>query len=578
MSNLKIKNQKSKIKIVEFFNFAFYILIFTFGFTTVAGCRKQYAREKFYEIKVRPEKLRQVETLELKQTRVEPNKPPDVNELPPKELELTLEQCRAMALENNLDLKVELINPAIAAKRVSEEEARFESSFTSSMTFSKTDSPSPSYLGDISGSQVENLRTDLGVSVPLRGGGTVNFDVADNRTETNATLTAFNPYYTSGFSVSISQPLLRNAGRRANTYAIRIAGYDQQITEARTKLEVISVIAALDRVYWRLYAARRELEVRKKQYDLAKAQLEQAQRFVDLGERAQVEVIRAEAGVAQQLEAIIVAENNLRDRERELKRVIKKAGLEMETPTVLIPATVPDPVHYEFQGKQLVEKAIDNRMEMLELELQIAEDISTIDYLRNQALPLVTADYTYNISGLGKTRSDSFDLLFDKNFEDHRVGLQLLVPLGNKAAKSRLLSALYQRRQRLVTRQNREELIELEVLNAIDQLEANWQRILASRQSAILDGRLYEAERRQFELGLRTSTDVLQAQTTFADAQSAEIAALTEYQIALVDLAYATGTLLGAAKVQWEPRLPRVSNAGEGTSEGWYGGQAIVPE
>ncbi len=309
-------------------------------------------------------------------------------------------------------------------------------------------------------------------------------------------------------------------------------------------------------MYWRLYAARRELEVRKKQYDLAKAQLEQAQRFVDLGERAQVEVIRAESGVAQQLEAIIVAENNLSDRERELKRVIKKAGLEMQTPTVLIPATVPDPVHYEFQGKQLVEKAIDNRMEMLELELQIAEDISTIDYLRNQALPLVTADYTYNISGLGKTRDDSFDLLFDKKFEDHRVGLQLLVPLGNNAAKSRLLQALYQRRQRLVTHENRKELIELEVLNAIDKLEANWQRILASRQSAILDGRLYGAERRQFELGLRTSTDVLQAQTTFADAQSAEILALAEYQIALVDLAYATGTLLGAAKVQWEPIVP----------------------
>jgi outer membrane protein len=534
-----------------------YCLVVFIGLAVIciSGCRKQYAREKFYEIKVKPEKLRQVETLELKQTRAEPNKPPDVNELPPKELELTLEQCRAMALENNLDLKVELINPAIAAKRVSEEEARFESTFTSGFSFYKTDTPVASSL-DISGSKRDYVNTELGVSVPLRSGGTVNFDMADNRTKTDSTYSIFNPYYGSNLSLSVSQPLLRNAGKRANTHSIRIARYEQQITDSRTKLEVISVIAALDRVYWRLYAARRELEVRKKQYDLAKAQLEQAQRFVDLGERAQVEVIRAEAGVAQQLEAIIVAENNLRDRERELKRVIKKAGLEMQAPTVLIPATVPDPVHYEFQGKQLVEKAIDNRMEMLELELQIAEDISTIDYLRNQALPLVTADYTYNINGLGKTRDDSFDLLFDKEFEDHRVGLQLLVPLGNKAAKSRLLAALYQRRQRLVTRQNRKELIELEVLNAIDQLEANWQRILASRQSAILDGRLYEAERRQFELGLRTSTDVLQAQTTFADAQSAEIAALTEYQIALVDLAYATGTLLGAAKVQWEPIVP----------------------
>ena len=130
------------------------------------------------------------------------------------------------------------------------------------------------------------------------------------------------------------------------------------------------------------------------------------------------------------------------------------------------------------------------------------------------------------------------------------------MPLGNEAAKSRLRQAFYQRRQRLVTQENRKALIELEVLNAIDQLEANWQRILATRQNSILSGRLFEAERRQFELGLRTSTDVLDAQTKFANAQSSEIRALAEYQIAEVDLAYATGTLLGAAKVRWEPIVP----------------------
>ena len=55
---------------------------------------------------------------------------------------------------------------------------------------------------------------------------------------------------------------------------------------------------------------------------------------------------------------------------------------------------------------------------------------------------------------------------------------------------------------------------------------------------------------------MRTSTEVLDAQTKFADAQSAEIQALAEYQIALVDLAYATGTLLGAARIHWEPIVP----------------------
>jgi outer membrane protein TolC len=147
-------------------------------------------------------------------------------------------------------------------------------------------------------------------------------------------------------------------------------------------------------------------------------------------------------------------------------------------------------------------------------------------------------------------------MLAGTDFTTHSVGLQVVIPIGNEAAKSRLRQAIYQRRQRLATRANREDLIRLEVLNAADQVEANWQRILAARQTSVLNGRLYEAEQRQFEQGMRTSTDVLDAQTKFADAQSAEIRALADYQISLVDVAYATGTLLGSAKVEWAPIIP----------------------
>ena len=532
-----------------------FVIMVGFELVLLAGCEQFFGGEDFHQVEIAPEKLHQIETLDLHKAKGEENERVDANEPPPKELELTLEQCRALALENNLELKAQLISPAIAAERVSEEEAKFEAAFFSNLAFSKSDTPSVSFLDEITGTKVDYFRTDLGVRVPLRTGGTVTFDIADTRVETDAELTKFNPYFSSDLSLSISQPLLQGAGKWVNTYSIRIAHYERQITDARTKLEVIRVVAALDRVYWRLYAARRELEVRKKQYELGKTQLERARRFVKAGERAQVEVVRAEAGVAQQLEAIIVAENNLRDRERELKRVINKSGLGMQTPTALITTTLPDPVRYELQQERLVAEAIENRMEMLELELQIAEGASAVDYMRSQALPLVTLDYTYNIRGLGETRDDSFDLLFNNDFADHRLGLQAVIPLGNEAVKSRLRQAIYQRRQRLASRDSRRALIELEVLNAIDQLEANWQRILASRQNSILAGHVFEAEQRQFEFEMRTSTDVLDAQIKFADAQSAEIRALTEYQIALVDLSYATGTLLGAAKVQWEPRL-----------------------
>jgi len=524
------------------------------------GCKPPDAETMLYEFKAPPQMLREIQTLKL--TPAEPNLQErtfaEPDEPTPAELEISLEQCRALALENNLELKAQLISPAIAAERVTEEEARFEAALVSNLVYAKTDTPTSTKLA---GSSVDYGSANLGVQVPLQTGGTLTFDLADRRAKTDTEFSAFsdslNPEYSSDLSVSLSQPLLRGAGTRANTYAIRLAAYDRRITDARTKLEVIRIIAAVDRLYWRLYAARRQLQVRKQEYELAKTQLAQARRFVNEGERSQVEITRAEAGVAQRLEAIILAENTLRDTQRDLKRALNEANLDMQTQTILVPATEPDPLRYELSRDTLVETAIDSRMEMLELEFQIAQDMSTVDYMKNQALPLVTMDYTYNINGLGATRPDSFDLLYDKRFEDHRFGLQLLVPLGNQAAKSRVRQAMYQRRARLATKESRAAAIELEVLNAIDQLEANWQRVLAGRQRTILDGRLYEAEKRQYEIGLRTTTDV---QTTFADARSAEIQALAEYQIALVDLAYATGTILGSAKVRWEPIIPEIGN------------------
>ena len=55
---------------------------------------------------------------------------------------LSIEQCRAMTLKNNLDLKVQLIEPTIAAKQVSAEEAKFESSFFTNLSYSNIDQPS----------------------------------------------------------------------------------------------------------------------------------------------------------------------------------------------------------------------------------------------------------------------------------------------------------------------------------------------------------------------------------------------------------------------------------------------------
>jgi outer membrane protein TolC len=512
---------------------------------------------EFYEtpaiLTVPEKKVRQIDMMDLKE--VEQKKESEVvpveSELD--DITLSLAECRAFTLENNLDLRVQLINPSIASEGVNLEEAKFEAIYSGKIEYNNTDMPQSSLLD---GTGINQYTANIGVNMPLRTGGTLSFNIVDSRRKETSVWTLLNPSYYSAPSVSISQPLLRNAGKNVNTYRIRMAQYNSDIIDTRTKLQAIRIIANIDITYWKLYATRKLLEIRKQQYDLSKALFEQTKRFVELGLKSKVEVLRTETSMAEKLEAIIKADNEVRDAERALKRMMNKKGLEMRTKTVVIPATLPDPIHYKFDNMLIVKNALENRMELLELELQLAQDNSSIEYMKNQMLPLVTMEYKYNINALGGDRHELYDMLLDNEYNDHRFSLQFSIPLFNEAAKSNYRRAVFERNQRLATKESKEAEIENEVLNQIDKLEANWQRIQASRQTTILTDQQYQTEKKQYELGFASSTDVLDAQTKLAEAQIMEIVAIAEYQIALVDLAYATGTLLGAAKVELEPIVP----------------------
>lgn len=469
------------------------------------------------------------------------------------EVALSLEQCRASALEHNLGLKVALIDPAIARERVSQEEARFESAFTLRGAWRDQDSPTFSSL-DSNTASVWNITP--GVRIPLRTGGEVSVGLPVTRSESDNTFSTLNPAYTTDLEFTISHQLLRGAGRRANTASLRIAGYDEQAAAARTKLEVVRQLAAVDRSYWRLFQARRELEVAQQQYELANEQLGRADRRHRAGAIAELEGVRAQAAVANRLELIIIAQNNVLLQQRELKRVINTPGLPVDGTAMIVPTTPPDPVQFVFSPAELAAHAVANRMEMLELELSLAADAARIAFARNQALPLLALNYTYRVNGLGGSATTSFNTLRDNHFEDWELGLSAELPIGNEAAESRIRQAILARLQRLNTRDAREQAIRKETLDAINSIEAGWQRILAARQAVIMNTRALQAEQRQFDVGNTVGTFVLDATTRLADSQFAEARALADYQIAQVDLAFATGTLLGAARVTWQPPDP----------------------
>ncbi|MBM4029862.1 MAG: hypothetical protein FJ280_31355, partial [Planctomycetes bacterium] len=151
------------------------------------GCRTDSQRYGLHELGVSREQVRRIEPLELK--RAEPNDVPPAVPEPPAQIELSLAESRALALENNLQLRTALISPAIAAAQLGAEEAKFEASFFANANVLRTDQPQGRavfidglLVPTVTASQIERLQADLGLRMPLRTGGTVAFSLADTRT------------------------------------------------------------------------------------------------------------------------------------------------------------------------------------------------------------------------------------------------------------------------------------------------------------------------------------------------------------------------------------------------------------
>ena len=453
---------------------------------------------------------------------------------------LSIAEVRALSLANNLDLRVQLVAPDIARTAITEEEAKFNSVFFAN--YSQNNQNVANQLQNSQGVFAEQAQ--VGVRVPLATGGTVNFQPQYTTSSTPGVQDQ------GGLLFSISQPLLRGAGVDANTASIRVAKLQGQITDTRTKLEAIRILASADKAYWNHYRSFRELEVRKQQYDLAIIQLERAQRRVDNGDAPQVELLRAQSGVGSTLEALILADAGLRNRQRDLKRIVNDPDMPMQDGTLVVPATQPNPLGLQLDANLMADGAVRNRMEMLELELQLAVDASNVEVARNASLPLFTVDYTYEMFGRGSGFSETFSNLNDS--DQYRVAARAEIPIDNEARLSQLRRAVLSRVQRLATKDARALAIRQEVFNAVDNLDTAWQRILAARLESILAARTYEAEVRRFDVGLRTSIDVLEAASRLGDAQSREVNALSGYEIALIDAAFATGTTVGGSRIRWD--------------------------
>lgn len=455
-------------------------------------------------------------------------------------IELTLEQVRAATLANNLDLKIDLIDPAIAQRTLDVERAKFEATFFGSAAYdvSKTETGISSTSNDF----------DAGLEAPLHTGGSITVGLPFGESDSDIS----DGVADAAVSVSYIQSLLRGGGTRINTHSIRIASYEKHAVDARTKLSAIDLLAAADEAYWRLYMACRELDVRREQYKLAQDQFQHAQKKVAAGAAAKTEIVRAEAGLTGRIDVLINAETRVQNRQLDLLRIMNRQDMPLNSHVRITPKTEPNPLGLDIDEERLVEIAFRNRMETVQVELQLAIDELDIELARNAMLPDLSFGYSYaaqtQAGDVGHALGD-----FGNTSDIHSFGLSVRIPLGNRSTKARLERARLQQIQNQAGYARLRQFIQQQVYDTARALNNSWRRILAAEKTVETAYRDYKVEQSQFQLGMRTSTDVLDSATGLANAQLNRISAFAEYEIAQINLARATGTLLGYSQIILEP-------------------------
>ncbi|HEX4413319.1 MAG TPA: TolC family protein [Lacipirellulaceae bacterium] len=463
---------------------------------------------------------------------------------------LTLADARASALEANLDLRVQEVNPAIARQAISAEAGKFESTFRTTYQRERLDPPPGILFGGVPDTTFDRFTNTI--TQPLTTGG--QFQVLHNVTKSDINVPDVFDAVNTDLGVTYRQPLLRGFGYQVNTASIQVARAQSGIADTQSKLTAIRVLADVERDYWNLYAARQLLDIALEQLDLAKKQKVVTDKLVAAGVFTSVEQLVAESGVLVRENAAIQAETNVRVAERDLKRIMQRPDAPVNSATKLELATEPNPLGLEFDREELADRAVHNRMEIVELTLQLLSQSIQRQAQQNATLPSLDLTANLDTLGLDTSYSKSMDVLSTNNFGDRAVGVALEVPLsGNVTAQAQLRTVELQMMQTRLQQDQVSVQVTQEVYDAIDRVEQNWQRIVATRQAQFAAERAYDGQVRLQEAGRQTVTDVLVALQNLGDAKAQAVQAITDYQTAKVDLAVAAGTMLGYGQVDWSP-------------------------
>ena len=319
---------------------------------------------------------------------------------------LTIEEAVQMALENNLGIQTARIDPRIQDLAVAQARAAWFPTVTSAVDTVSVDSPNSSFLSGGQGLRIsdDRLSTNVGVGQIMPWGGTYNIGWNSSRATTTNLFSNFSPQLRSSLAFNYSQPLLRGFLMNSARQQVLISEKNRQIADITLRQAVALTSRVVRHTYWSLAYAIAALEVHRQSLDLARQSLQDTRARVEAGTIPPIDIVEADAEVAQREEAVIVAEAQIATSEDALRALVYDSGAADFWTLHIDPVSMPSLQVIAIDVDAAVRAALANRSDLQQSQRNLeAADIS-VRYFRNQTLPDVTARFDYGVTGLGGTQ------------------------------------------------------------------------------------------------------------------------------------------------------------------------------
>lgn len=437
--------------------------------------------------------------------------------------------------------------------------------------------PTSPFAGTFQGTTTANFQYTQG----FQWGTNMSVGFTNSRTTSNSAFQSVSPALNSGFQFRLTQHLLQGFGFPGNTRFIRIAKNNRELSDVAFRLQIITTVDQIENMYWDLVYAYENQRVKEESLTFSQKTLSDTKKQVEIGSLAPIEAVRAQSTVAADQQALTVAKTNLQLQQLVMKNALSRT---LHDPTLagadVIPtSTMEVPENEQIQPTEdLVNEALRHRSELVESRIQLHSQEASNAALRSALLPTLDAFAYYGGSGLGGSQNprsvcqsptqpfcatanpnpdlsqsplapsvsypSTLNQLVNSSAPDKGVGLQLNIPLRNRAAQALQVRGELEYRQEQMALQQTENRVSIEVRQAQFAVEQNQASVAAAKAAVDYAQQSLDAEQKKYQFGTSTTTAVLQTRSALATAESTLMSAMAAYEKSRVELERSVGTLL----------------------------------